>query len=98
MRDDYLTVSLNDALSAERTVLAAERTFLAYMRSAFTLFAAGVTGSQFLHVELLVVVSYVLGIIAPLILVFGAYRLWSSRRVVTDLLAHKAAERKKEGV
>ncbi len=97
MRNDYQTVSLNDALAAERTVLAAERTFLAYMRSAFTLFAAGVTGSQFLHVELLVTVSYILGIIAPLVLVLGAVRLYSSRRIVTDLLAQKAAERKKEG-
>ena len=46
MRADYLAVSVTDALAAERTVLAAERTFLAYLRSAFALFVAGVTGAQ----------------------------------------------------
>jgi len=94
MRADYLAVSLADALAAERTVLAAERTFLSYLRSGFALFVAGVTGAQLLHVEWLLIVANVLAVIAPLVLLFGAFRLYSSRRVVRALLGEKAAVRK----
>lgn len=97
MRADYLAVSVTDALAAERTVLAAERTFLAYVRSSFALFVAGVTGAQLLEAQWLLAVAYALAIIAPLVLLVGVQRLRTSRRVVAELLARMANERRKSG-
>ncbi|MBK6576423.1 MAG: DUF202 domain-containing protein [Sandaracinaceae bacterium] len=97
MRADYLAVSVTDALAAERTVLAAERTFLAYLRSAFALFVAGVTGAQLLEAQWLLAVAYALAIIAPLVLLVGVQRLRASRRVVAELLARMANERRRSG-
>lgn len=97
MRSDFLAVSVTDALAAERTVLAAERTFLAYLRSSFALFVAGVTGAQLLEAQWLLVVAYSLAIIAPLVLLIGAHRLRTSRRVVAELLARMADERRRSG-
>ena len=97
MRADYLAVSVTDALAAERTVLAGGRTFLPYLRSAFAVFVAVVTRAQVVEAEGLLAVAYALAIIAPLVLLVGVQRLRASRRVVAELLARMANERRRSG-
>jgi len=49
---------LRDYLAIDRTVLANERTFLAYIRTALTLFVAGVSFVQFFDSALVEIVGW----------------------------------------
>ncbi|MCA9528902.1 MAG: DUF202 domain-containing protein [Myxococcales bacterium] len=87
----YEHIPVTDALAAERTVLSAERTFLAYLRTSFAMFITGLTGSQLLRRESLVVTGYVLTAASVGVLIVGAIRYRASRRRVRHLIARLVA-------
>jgi len=58
----------------QRTILANERTFLAYLRTALTLFAAGVTFIRFFGIELLSIVGYIFIVFSVVLVVIGTIR------------------------
>ena len=95
MAQRYLNIPVTDALAAERTLLAAERTFLSYVRSSFAFFVAGITGSQLLDTEWLVVIGYALAGASVVVLALGVHRLRSARAIVKDLVARIGIEREK---
>ena len=58
---------LRDHLAADRTILANERTFLAYIRTALTLFVAGLS---FVHLKD-IFSSYIVEVIGIIFIMFG---------------------------
>ena len=58
---------LRDHLAADRTILANERTFLAYIRTALTLFVAGLS---FVHLKN-IFTSYIVEVIGIIFILFG---------------------------
>ena len=56
---DLSHMQLRDHLAADRTKLSNQNTFLAYIRTALTLFLAGVTFIQFFGSQLVVVVGWI---------------------------------------
>lgn len=57
---------LRDHLAADRTILANERTFLAYIRTALTLFVAGLS---FVHLDIFR--SYIVEVIGAIFILLG---------------------------
>jgi putative membrane protein len=60
--------------SRQRTILANERTFLSYVRTALTLFAAGVTFIRFFGIELLSIVGYIFVVLSVVLVLLGSLR------------------------
>jgi putative membrane protein len=70
---------LRDLLAADRTSLANERTFLAYVRTALTLFVAGVTFIKFFNNRLVEIIGWVFAPAGVAALVLGAIRFQQMR-------------------
>jgi len=71
---------LRDLLAADRTQMANERTLLAYMRTALTLFIAGVSFIQFFSNIVIVYIGWIfipIGVIVAATGVKGYYRIKS---------------------
>ena len=88
----YNRVPVRDALAAERTVLAAERTFLSYVRTAFAMFAGGLTGVHFLEEPIFMGTAYVLVAMSVIVFALGGWRFHKSRQVTRDALRRLKSE------
>ena len=75
---------LRDYLAEKRTCLANERTFLAYIRTALTLFIAGVTFIKFFDHPLVVIIGWVLIPLGLYTMVRGAMSFRRMRRRIRE--------------
>lgn len=75
-KKDKAQLITRDWLAIERTRLANERTFLAYLRTAIGFLAAGLTILKFDLFESLRALGWIMTILAPLLFIFGLYRVW----------------------
>ena len=82
----YDSVPVTDGLAGQRTFLANERTLLAYVRTAFAMFVAGLTGAHLLEDRVLVAVGQVLAVTALVVLMVGFWRYRLSRRATVRML------------
>lgn len=91
---------LRDHLAADRTILANERTFLAYIRTALTLFIAGLS---FVHFDILnspwadgcIGGSFML--IGIVTFVLGFYRYNHKKKIIREIKHRELAEGIKHG-
>jgi len=68
-----VSIKLSNHYAYNRTTLANERTLLAYLRTALTLFVAGVSFIRFFGVELLAVLGFIFVGISIILVIFGFY-------------------------
>ena len=88
--DAYLQVDrskmiLRDFLAVDRTILANQNTFLAYLRTALTLFVAGVTFIRFFDFKLVEIIGWIFIPVGVITFVVGLVR-YNKKRVVLDLI------------
>ncbi|MFZ5980150.1 MAG: DUF202 domain-containing protein [Candidatus Zixiibacteriota bacterium] len=88
--DAYLQVDrsemiLRDFLAIDRTILANQNTFLAYLRTALTLFVAGITFIRFFDVMLIEIIGWIFIPIGLITFIVGFIR-YNKKRVVLDLI------------
>lgn len=76
---------LTECLAAERTVLANERTFLSFLRTALTLFVAGVTFIRFFGYLELEILGWIFIPVSIIILILGALRYKKTRQSIIEL-------------
>jgi len=86
--DAYLKVDrsemiLRDYLAIDRTILANQNTFLAYIRTALTLFVAGITFIRFFDQVVVEIVGWVFIPVGLATFVIGLIR-YNKKRVVLD--------------
>lgn len=74
---------LRDYLAIDRTILANQNTFLAYIRTALTLFVAGITFIRFFDQVVVEIVGWVFIPIGLATFVIGLIR-YNKKRVVLD--------------
>lgn len=67
-----------------RTVLANERTFLSYIRTALTLFVAGISFIRFFGIALLSFIGYIFILLSVVSVVVGALRFRKMNAHVKD--------------
>lgn len=67
-------LTLRDYLAAYRTVLANDRTWLSYVRTALTLFVAGVSFIRFFKLPILIYIGWAFIPISIFVLVIGFWR------------------------
>ena len=82
---------LRDVLAADRTQLANERTLLAYMRTALTLFIAGVSFIQFFGHQAIVITGWIFIPIGIAVAVIGLRRYYRMKKPI-DRLKQKTEE------
>jgi len=75
-------LALADYLGAHRTMLANDRTWLAYIRTALTLFVAGVSFIQFFKSQTLVVIGWTFVPIGIGFLVLGFWKYLKVRHLI----------------
>ena len=75
-------LTLGDYLGAHRTILANDRTWLAYVRTALTLFVAGVSFIQFFKSQALQIIGWVFVPAAAAFLVFGLWKYLNVRHMI----------------
>ena|SRR3990167_3129982 len=76
---------LRDYLAADRTALAIDRTVLSYIRTALTALIAGVSFIKFFNNQILTIIGWLLVILTPIILLFGLWRIWEMKKLVTSV-------------
>lgn len=89
---DVSKMILRDHLAADRTTLSNQNTFLAYVRTALTLFVAGVTFVRFFGNTLIEIVGWVFIPIGIITFFVGLYRYNRLRVVLNRLQRHKPCE------
>ena len=73
-RFDVSEMILRDHLAADRTTLANQSAFLAYIRTALTLFVAGVTFVKFFEISVVEIIGWVFIPVSVLTFWLGLYR------------------------
>lgn len=68
-----------------RTTLANERTFLAYLRTALTLFVAGITFIRFFGILILSVLGYIFIVVSVVLVVIGTARYEKTKSHVNNV-------------
>jgi putative membrane protein len=86
---DVSRMILRDHLAADRTILSNQNTFLAYVRTALTLFVAGVTFVRFFELTLIEIVGWVFMPLGVITFLVGLYRYNKLRRILRRLHRHK---------
>jgi len=81
-------LTLRDYLAAHRTILANDRTWLGYIRTALTLFVAGVTFIKFFDNRILFVVGWVFVPIGILVLCVGLWKYHHIRKMIHSIKHH----------
>jgi len=71
-RFDRETLILRDILAVDRTIMANTRTFLSYVRTALTLFIAGVTFIHFFEPRVLLLIGWMFIPVSGVVLLLGA--------------------------
>ena len=86
---------LRDHLAADRTILANERTFLAYIRTALTLFVAGLSFVHF-HILSLPLADGAIGgllmFIGAITFFLGLYRYHKTKSLIREIKQKELAE------
>ena len=85
LRVDRSRMILRDFLAVDRTILANQNTFLAYLRTALTLFVAGVTFIRFFDLLLIEIIGWIFIPIGLITFIVGLIR-YNKKRVVLDLI------------
>ena len=86
---------LRDHLAADRTILANERTFLAYIRTALTLFVAGLS---FVHFDIMNsllidgIIGGILMLIGAITFFLGLYRYHNMKTLIREIKLKELAE------
>ena len=75
---------LRDHFAAQRTMLANERTYLAYIRTALTLFVAGVTFIKFFENIIYEITGWLLIPLGILILIKGVISYIKMKRLIAE--------------
>ncbi|MCK8061618.1 MULTISPECIES: YidH family protein [unclassified Fusibacter] len=78
--------TLRDALAENRTLLANERTFLAYLRTAFSLAAVGLTFIKFFQVTSYIWIGSMSITLGVMIAIYGSVRY---KRNVKKIISYK---------
>jgi len=86
--DAYLEVDrskmiLRDFLAIDRTILANQNTFLAYLRTALTLFVAGVTFIRFFDLKVVEIIGWIFIPVGMVTFIVGFVR-YNKKRVILD--------------
>jgi len=76
--DNYL----RDHLAADRTIQANERTLLSYVRTALTMFVAGITFVKFFDSAIYVMIGYGFIPVSIAIIITGIYRYNRMRKII----------------
>jgi len=87
---DVSKMILRDHLAADRTTLSNQNTFLAYVRTALTLFVAGVTFVRFFEMTLVEIIGWIFIPIGIATFFVGLYRYNRTRIILNRLQRHKA--------
>ena len=76
---------LRDYLAAHRTILANDRTWLGYVRTALTLFVAGVTFIKFFDNWALFAIGWIFVPVGIAILLIGFWKFQRVRRMIHEI-------------
>jgi len=76
---------LRDHLAAERTILSNQNTFLAYLRTALTLFVAGITFIRFFDILVIEIVGWVFLPVGIMTFFVGLVRYNRLRKILRRL-------------
>ncbi len=85
---DVSRMILRDHLAADRTTLSNQNTFLAYVRTALTLFVAGVTFVRFFETTLVEIIGWIFMPIGIMTFFIGLYRYNRLRIILNRLHRH----------
>ena len=86
-RGDRSAMKLRDYLATDRTKLSNQNTFLAYIRTALTLFVAGVTFIRFFDSLLIEIVGWAFLPIGVATFIVGSLRYHRLRKALTGIKA-----------
>ena len=78
-------LTLRDYLAAHRTILANDRTSLGFIRTALTLFVAGVTFIKFFDNRILFVIGWVFVPVGIVVLLIGLWKYQKVRRMIHSI-------------
>jgi len=81
-------LTLRDYLAAHRSILANDRTWLSYVRTALTLFIAGVTFIKFFNSQILSIVGWVFVPIGVVVLIIGFLKYRHVRSLIHGIKDH----------
>jgi len=81
-RFDRESLILRDILAVDRTVMANTRTFLSYIRTALTLFIAGVTFIHFFEPRILFLIGWFFVPVSGVVLLLGAIYFIKMKRSI----------------
>lgn len=84
----YTEMILRDQLAADRTILSNQRTFLAYLRTALTLFVAGLTFIRFFDRIWIEVIGWIFMPVGVMTFFVGLIRYNRLRLVLRRLQRH----------
>ncbi|MBN1213560.1 MAG: DUF202 domain-containing protein [candidate division Zixibacteria bacterium] len=96
LRIDRSKMILRDFLAIDRTILANQNTFLAYIRTALTLFVAGVTFIRFFDLAVVEIVGWIFIPVGLATFIIGLVRYNKKRRVLDKIMTVKNAPRIKQ--
>ena len=82
MKKQLSDVSIQSALSIERTILANRRTLLAYIRSAISLIVAGAGLIKFINDTVWVTIGIICIILAPITLICGIFDYFYVKKII----------------
>ena len=78
-------LTMRDYLAAHRTILANDRTWLSYIRTALTLFIAGVTLIKFFDSSVLFYTGWIFIPISVILIIIGAWKHHQRWKIIRDL-------------
>ena len=84
-RFDRESLIIRDLLAIDRTVMANTRTFLAYIRTALTLFIAGVTFIHFFEPRILFLLGWLFIPVSGVVFLLGAVYYVRMKRSIKDI-------------
>jgi len=96
LRIDRSKMILRDFLAIDRTILANQNTFLAYIRTALTLFVAGVTFIRFFDLMVIEVIGWIFIPVGLATFIIGLIRYNKKRRVLDKIMTVKKTPRKEQ--
>ncbi len=82
-------LTLRDYLAAHRTILANDRTGLGYIRTALTLFVAGVTFIKFFENKTLFIMGWIFVPVGTIILLIGIWKYHKVRKMIHSIKNHE---------
>ena len=83
---DKTDLILRDFLAIDRTVLANQNTFLAYLRTALTLFVAGLTFVRFFDHSIIVIIGWIFVPLGIITFAVGLLRYNRLRKVLKTIM------------